>query len=110
MFQIEEVVIEEPLWPDVLEDQYTVSEDGNRKETIVGQGGRWLERNEIKQIMKAIMVNQTLWGQMGHFKDFIFFFLFFFPTLEVCFCFVLFFKAELCNDLIYFLEIFCFCF
>ena len=38
MFQIEEVVIEEPLWPDVLEDQYTVSEDGNRKETIVGQG------------------------------------------------------------------------
>lgn len=96
MFQIEEVVIEEPLWPDVLEDQYTVSEDGNRKETIVGQGGRWLERNEIKQIMKAIMVNQTLWGQMGHFKDFIFFFLFFFPTLEVCFCFVFFFSKQSC--------------
>ena len=54
MFQIEEVVIAEPLWPDVLEDQYMVSEDGNRKETIVGQGGRGLERNEIKQIMVTL--------------------------------------------------------
>ena len=32
-------VIAEPLWPDVLEDQYKVSEDRNGKETIVGQGG-----------------------------------------------------------------------
>lgn len=39
VFQIEEVVIAEPLWPDVLEDQYKVSEDRNGKETIVGQGG-----------------------------------------------------------------------
>ena len=94
MFQIEEVVIAEPLWPDVLEDQYTVSEDGNRKETIVGQGGRWLERNEIKQIMKAIMVNQTLWGQMGHFKDFIFFFLFFSPLWKFVFVLFFFFQSR----------------